>query len=89
MALYKVTDAQAAKDAPPRLVKARTKAEALHHVTASRFNAETITKVEDAADLMASGIALEIAGGENENATEAGSGDSPKSGGKEGDKATA
>lgn len=82
MAIYKVTDAEA-KDAPPRLIKARTKAEAVHFVTATRFEAETITKIEDAATLMADGIKLEIAGEEltqpaSDSGAGAGPGDSPE-----------
>ena len=61
MAIYKVTDTEA-KDAPVRLIKAASAAIAVRHVTADRFKAETITKVEDAAGLMAEGIKLETAG---------------------------
>ena len=61
MAIYKVTDTEA-KGANPRLIKAASAAIAVRHVTADRFKAETITKVEDAADLMAKGIELETAG---------------------------
>lgn len=79
MAIYKVTDVET-KGAPARLIKAASAAIAVRHVTVDRFKAETLTKVEDAAMLMADGIKLEIAGEEtpaSESGEQAGSGDSP------------
>ena len=66
MALYKVNDNDAPEGSKPRLVKALSAAAAIKHVTGARFTADTITKIEDAADLMADGIKLEVAGEEPE-----------------------
>lgn len=47
-----------------RLVKADSAAQAIRHCAHDRFAARTVSRVEDAADLMASGVKLETAGAE-------------------------
>lgn len=61
MPIYKV--AQKGVD-QPRLVKAESQAQAVRHCAKDVFAAETVSKVEDAADLFAAGVKLETAGAE-------------------------
>ena len=64
MSLYLVSDAEAKKDAKPRLIKAQSAAAAVRHVTGTRFKAEVVSNAEKAADLFVSGYQMEIAGEE-------------------------
>ena len=65
MPLYKITEKDAEKDANPRLVSAGTKAQALKHVVADRFDIEAVSSPVDAADLVAKGSVLEHAAAED------------------------
>lgn len=68
MPIYKVSEKEvqglgaALGNVSVRLIKADSAAQAIRHCTAGRFTAETVTKVEEAADLMASGVKVETAG---------------------------
>lgn len=64
MALYKVTDNEADKDAPCRLVKANSASAALRHVAGTRFTTEVVMNATMAADILTSGIKMEVAGEE-------------------------
>lgn len=45
-----------------RLVKAESAAQAIRHCAKDVFTAKTVAKVEDAAELLAAGVKLEVVG---------------------------
>lgn len=66
MAIYVVTEAEAPEGAKPRMVKSRTKQQAISHVVGDRFKAEPLD-TERAISLAAEGVVLEdIAATEDE-----------------------
>lgn len=58
--IYSVRDELADPDTKPRMVKAASQAQAIHHVVQDRFTA-TVTSAEDAYQLGTAGVIVEDA----------------------------